>query len=390
METLIPNHTEIALLSALLVLFIIQITYYMALYGRVYRRNKKAAAHTNDAAEPLPPLSVIICARDELANLREFLPQILEQDYPEFEVIVINDKSSDDSGDYLQLLAEKYDNLYNSFMPESSRYISHKKMGITLGMKASKHDWLVFTEPNCRPAGKHWLRTLARNFTPDTDIVLGCYAYENGKRKLNRKISIDTLFNTMRMLGFALAGKPYTGCGRNMAYRKSLFKNSKGFSQYLNLQRGDDDLFINQVATAKNTRVETSPEAVMWLKTLDYEKPWKEDKLNYAVTSHFYKGNQKYVLGAETFSRLLFLFTAIGMLVYGSITLNPILIGTPIVLWLVRFLIQGMVFSKTAKSIGDQQKYRAMLPGEDFLQPLRSLRFKLLRLSRDKSEFMRR
>lgn len=162
---------------------------------------------------------------------------MLEQDYPQFEVIVINDGNTDESEDYLTILEEKYPHLYHSFVPDSSRYISRKKLAVTLGIKASKYEWLVFTNANCMPQSNQWLRLMARNFTSRTQVVLGYSGYERGKGWLHKRVAFDNLFTSMRYLGFALAGSPYMGIGRNLAYRKELFYQQKGFSAHLNLQR---------------------------------------------------------------------------------------------------------------------------------------------------------
>lgn len=388
MELFEFNDIELCLLGAVGLFFVIQIAYYLLIYNRINRSNKKEQKSEPDSG--YPPLSVVIYAKDELYNLREFLPHILAQDYPQFEVIVINDNPTDGSDDYLQLLEEKHSNLYHSFTPDSSRYISHKKLGLMLGIKASKYDWLVFTDANCKPASSNWLKCIADNFTPGTEIVLGCYGYEKGKRWLNKKISFDTLFSSMRMLGCALMGMPYAGSGRNMAYKKDLFFKCKGFSKHLNLQRGYDDLFINNIARKSNTKVETRPEAMMWMKALDYKKPWREDKLNYVITSGLYKGGQKYLLGAETFSRILFYLAIIACIVYGIIRLNYVIIGVGILMWGIRYFIQANVINKTAKSIGDKERYYLTLPIFDFLQPLQSWKFKFQCSIRGKNEFMRR
>ena len=189
------------------ILFFIQSCYQLGLYRNLYLHSKKEKKETDT-----PPLSVILVAKDAASDLRKNLPAILEQDYPEFEVIVIYEQSSDDNcEDVLKLLKEKYPHLHHSFIPDSARYISHKKLGITMGIKASHYDWLVFTEPNCRPESNQWLRNLARNFTPDTDIVLGYSNYEKTKGWFNRKITFDTLLNSMRYLGRAIGGHPYMG-----------------------------------------------------------------------------------------------------------------------------------------------------------------------------------
>ena len=176
------------------ILFFIQSYYHLGLYRKLYLHSKQEKAETET-----PPLSVILVAKDAASDLQKNLPAILEQDYPEFEVIVIYEQSSDDNcEDVLKLLQEKYPNLHHSFIPDSARYISHKKLGITMGIKASHHEWLVFTEPDCCPSSNQWLRKMARNFTQDTDIVLGYSNYEKTKGWFNRKIIFDTMLNSMR------------------------------------------------------------------------------------------------------------------------------------------------------------------------------------------------
>ena len=153
-------------------LFITQAVYYLGLYNKLYTHSRETA-YATDINTQNPPLSVIIVAKDATHELQENLPFILEQDYPEFEVIVIYDRPADDCDNTLKLLEDKYPNLYHTFIPDSARYISHKKLGITMGIKASRHEWLVFTEPDCRPQSNQWLKQMARNFTPATEIVLG-------------------------------------------------------------------------------------------------------------------------------------------------------------------------------------------------------------------------
>ena len=151
MEAFTFDTTEQILLAATGTLFIIQALYYLCLYNRIHLRSRAVKRGNVHFSQELPPVSVIICAREECENLRRNLKAVLEQDYPQFEVIVINDGNTDESEDYLTLLEEKYPHLYHSFVPDSSRYISRKKLAATLGVKASKYDWLVFTEANCCP-----------------------------------------------------------------------------------------------------------------------------------------------------------------------------------------------------------------------------------------------
>lgn len=390
MEAFTFNTAELILLSAAGVLLIVQLIYYLGLYNRIHTHNLAVGKDEVHFGRELPSLSVVICARNESENLRRNLPAILKQDYPDFEVIVINDGSTDESEDLLSELEEEYPNLYHSFTPDSARYISRKKLALTLGIKASKYDWLVFTEADCTPVSDKWLRRIARNFTPSTDIVLGYSGYERGKGWLHKRVSFDSLFTSLRYLGFALAGKPYMGIGRNLAYRKELFFKVKGFSTHLNMQRGEDDLFINQIANENNTRVETSPDSVIRMQPVERYKDWKEEKVSYMATARFYKGSQRWLLGLETATRLLFYVACLSGIVFGILSFHWLAAGLALLLWIVRYSAQAYVINKTANEMGDNRSYYFTLPVFDIIRPLQSLKFRLYRLYRRKGDFMRR
>lgn len=369
-------------------LFLTQAIYYLGLYNKIYTHTQKE--NNADVNLKHPPLSVIIVAKDAANELKENLPFILEQDYPEFEVIVIYDSTADDCDDVLKLLEDKYPNLYHTFIPDSARYISHKKLGITMGIKASRrHDWLVFTESNCHPQSKRWLRQMARNFTPSTEIVLGYSNYEKTSGWFNKKITFDTLLNSMRYLGMAISGHPYMGTGRNMAYRKSLYYKQKGFSSHLNLQRGEDDLFINETANEHNTRVETDPESLIRISIPKYKRIWREEKISYMATSRLFKGTARYLMGFETCSRLLFYITTVATITISTILHQWIIAGIALLLWTLRYVLQLVVFRKASTYLGER-KFYGLLPVFDILQPIWNLGFKLQRRIRRKDEFMRR
>lgn len=194
----------------------------------------------------------------------------------------------------------------------------------------------------------------------------------------------------MRYLGFALGGHPYMGIGRNLAYRKQLFYDQKGFSAHLNLRRGDDDLFVNQVAHGENTRVETDPEAIMRMQPIYRGKDWREEKIGYASTARQYKGLQRWLAGLETFSRLLFYAAWLSMTVMGILHFHWMVAGIGVLLFLLRFAVQAIVINTTAQSLNEKYRYRLTLPLFDLLQPLQSLWWKLCYLFRDKREFLRK
>ena len=184
--------------------------------------------------------------------------------------------------------------------------------------------------------------------------VLGYSGYERGKGWLHKRAAFDNLFTSMRYLGFALAGNPYMGIGRNLAYRKELFYQQKGFSAHLNLQRGDDDLFINHVATPENTRVETDANAIVRMQPLLRTKDWKEEKIGYASTARLYHGMQRWLAGFETLTRLAFHASWIAVMVIGILHFHWLAAGVAFLLFLFRFTMQAVIVNKTAHDLEEQ------------------------------------
>lgn len=389
MDLLLFTTNQFILIATFGLLFFIQLLYYIVLYNKIHRHNCAIKKSKVQFENNYPPISVIICAKNEPDNIRENLPSILEQDYPNFEVIIINSGSTDESKALLSAMEEKYPHLYHTFTPSSARYVSYKKLALTLGIKASKHDWLVFTEAACQAMSKNWLKLMARNFTPTTDIVLGYSNYKPSNKWFHKKVEFFNLLSAMRYLGYALIHWPYMGIGRNMAYRKELFFKKKGFSSYLNLQKGDDDLFINGIANRNNTRVETSSESIMCMCPVKYKSEWREERISYTVTSQFYRGIQKHMLGFETFSRLLFYGVFVSLLVISIHAQQWVLLGSTILIYLLRFIMQATIIHKTAKEF-NEKSYYFTLPIFDIAQPLWSLKFKLVHFFRKKNDFTRR
>ena len=202
------------------------------------------------------PVSVIICARNEADNLKKFLPSVLEQDYPSYEVIVVNDCSEDSSYDVLGELLIRYPHLKISSINKDPKFTHNKKFAQFIGIKAASNEILVFTDADCQPDSDKWLSLITSNFDEKTDITLGYGGYLKEKGLLNMYIRFDSMFIAMQYIGMALRGIPYMGVGRNLAYRRSLFFKNKGFGTHNHIISGDDDLFVNSVASKANTCVE--------------------------------------------------------------------------------------------------------------------------------------
>lgn len=368
------------------VLLIIELIYFLGQYSNVYRVSKKQLPIQSD--DNCPPISVIIVTKDSGDALRNNLPTILEQDYPYFEVIVVNDESVGEDEETLKLLEKSYPNLYHTFIPKSARYVSTEKLGISMGLKASKHQWIVVTDPYSRPASKNWLRSLSKHFSSDTEIVLGYSNYTSDNTSFGRHIILDNLFNSMRYLGRALGGHAYMGVGHNMAYRKDVYELHKGFSNQINLRRGEDDLFVNTVANSRNTQVALEPDSFITMPIPAFRRTWKEEKISYAVTGHFYKGNARFFNAMETWACALSHLGIIGGWITCFIEQQWIWMGIISLCFLIRLFVVTNVFNKTAKAMGENLRF--IIPLYDLFRPLYSLQAKLRYLSRTKADYIRK
>ncbi len=362
------SYVELSIFGLLLAVFFYQLYFYFRYLNGVLRlrRNTKNGKVHFQAEQP--PVSVIICAKDEAENLEKFLPLVLQQDYPEYEVIVINDGSTDDTEKILRDLCEQYPRLRTTFVPVGAKNVSTKKLGITLGVKASKYEFLLMTDADCIPENKDWIACMMRNFTRETDFVLGYGAYQQTKGFLNRLITFDTLFIALQYMGMAAARKPYMGVGRNLAYRKETFLAQKGFASTLHLSSGDDDLLVNKASNPWNTRIEVSPDSITWSEPNKTFRGWFYQKERHLSVSSYYKSASKFVLFFEPATRGLFYLTMILALVFGGL-ITQIATG---VLFLIRYLVQTIIINKSSRHFGGR-RYISSLPLLDILLPLINL-----------------
>ncbi len=293
------------LLGLFLTAFITQMGIYLFVFLKLpmYNRIKKSAIS--------PGISVIICAKNEEYNLEQFLPHVLQQDYPEFEVVVVNDSSTDDTEQILMQLAAQFDQLRYTSIPVDDKLKRGKKLALTIGLKAAKYDHILLSDADCYPVSDHWLQRMASNFSEDHKIVLGYGGYERSKGLLNTLIRYETTFTAIQYLSYAIKGNPYMGVGRNLAYEKALFFDNKGFAGHYHLLSGDDDLFVNQNATGLNCAVEFSPEShTLSLPETTFRAWIKQKKRHLSAGSH-YKPGSRIRLAGEWISRIILYTTLI-------------------------------------------------------------------------------
>ncbi len=251
-------------------------------------------------------VSIVICAKNEYSNLKKNLPQILDQNYPDFEVIVVNDASDDYTHELLGDLDREYPHLKIVNIRENLNFFSGKKFALSIGIKSAKNDLLLLTDADCYPNSKNWISKMTEAFsTKKVEIVLGYSPYETKKGFLNALIRFDTIQVAMQYFSFALKRKPYMGVGRNLAYRKSLFIKNGGFISHYKLMSGDDDLFINRVATKTNTRVQLHPDSFTVSEPESRYEKWINQKRRHLSTAKYYKSKFKFVLGKYAISQLL-------------------------------------------------------------------------------------
>lgn len=267
------------------------------------------------------PVSVVICARNEFENLKKNLPSILNQNYPYFEVVVVNDRSWDDSRFFLEDMAGRHARLKVVHVPENDKFWSGKKFALTLGIKAASYDNLLFTDADCRPSSQDWISEMMSGYSnADKKIVLGYGGYEKRPGLLNLIIRFETLQTGWLYLTSAIAGMPFMAVGRNLSYTRDLFFQAKGFSTHMHIPSGDDDLFVNQTATHRNTSVVINPRAITVSTPKSSWSDYIYQRRRHFTTSAHYHLTSKVYLAIYQLSRMLvFLISAISLAgsVYG-------------------------------------------------------------------------
>lgn len=334
----------ILLFYALIFFFGVQLLYFILFYFRVlFHKEIIGGGHAHQ------PITVIVCARSEAKNLMELVPLLVSQDYPEYEVLVVNDRSWDDTKDILEALKIKYPQIKLIHIEENDRHhFSGKKMAVTLGIKGASYEHLLFTDADCRPQSNQWLKHMSVGFANGKIIVLGYSPYQRKKGFINRLIRFDTYAIAMNYIGMAKAGMPYMGVGRNMAYTKTQHFAKGGFRSHYHIASGDDDIFVNQNADKTNTSVILHPESHMTsIPKTNYEE-WKRQKVRHMSTSVMYRSRHKILLGFYSFSLLAFY-----VLIPLTILLNKTLLISLTFLG-VRTLFQMITFRGSSKWLGNK------------------------------------
>ncbi|MEC7813795.1 MAG: glycosyltransferase [Bacteroidota bacterium] len=318
------------LLSIVVMCFLAQLFFMLFFYLRV------SIHKNNQDKKTLEKTSLIICARNEKENLEQHLESFLKQDYNDFELIVVNDRSWDNSIEFLNNMALKYPKLKVVDIPDNQTDHFGKKFALTLAIKAAKYPQLLLTDADCRPIADKWIHKMINSFDESTDVILGASTYEKRKGILNKLIRFDTAMIAINYLSFAKAGIPYMGVGRNLAYKKKSYELAKGFKSHYYLASGDDDLLVNQIANKNNTKIVLDEESITISKPKENWKAWIFQKNRHHTTNVHYKFIHKVILLIQYVTNTLFYFGIITLLFLQEFVFEAsILFGTKFLLSLI-------------------------------------------------------
>jgi glycosyltransferase involved in cell wall biosynthesis len=292
-----------------------------------------------------PNVSIIIAARNEYKNLEKNLKSILEQDYPNFEVIVVNDCSWDESQKLLEYYQEVYPHLKISQLKEQEKYPTGKKFALTIGIKAAQFENMLFTDADCKPASNQWLSLMASKFENNKQLVLGFSPYIAQKGFVNLLARFESAITGMFYFSAAINKNTFMGVGRNLAYTRELFFKQKGFASHQHILSGDDDLFVNRSANASNVAIQLNPDSFVYTESKKTFSEWTRQKSRHNSTGKFYKPIHKLLLGGFYASNLFFYISIIALLV-NDINFWKILLGVYLFKLISQSVVYFMVFKK--------------------------------------------
>jgi len=303
------------MLTLILYFFIAVVAIQLFYYLIVFAKFSFAKAQQINAQNI--PISVIVCAKNEEENVIKYIPILADQNYSNYEIVLIDDASSDETLEIFEEFEKTYSNIKLVKVKNNEAFWGNKKYALTLGIKAATKDHLLFTDADCYPTSKDWITAMSSQFTSEKTIVLGYSGYEKiANSLLNKIIRFETLLTAIQYFSWAKIGKPYMGVGRNLAYKKEEFFNVNGFIDHIQIRSGDDDLFINQAANSDNTTICYNPESFTYSAPKNTFKEWFNQKRRHVATAVHYKAFDQIQLGLFFFSQLLFFILPIPLLAF--------------------------------------------------------------------------
>ena len=331
------------LFIAFLGFFVIQFLYQSLVFSRFsFVKPKKETPKS-------VPVSVIVWAKNEYENLVTQLPVLVSQNYPNYELVLIDDASNDETLDLFEEYEKQYSFVKLVKVKNNEAFWGNKKFALTLGIKAAKNEYLLFTDADCSVKSENWILEMTSHFSLKKTIVLGYGAYDKIKGSvLNKIIRFDGVFTAIQYLSWAKIGKPYMGIGRNMAYKKSEFFNVNGFINHIKVRSGEDDLFINEAANKANTTICYSPDSFTYCEPKTTFKDWMNQKRKETSTKKFYKDFDKIQLNLYFISQICCLILGVILL---SFQYNLIIVSSVLGF---RYVFNWIVFGYGAAKLKEK------------------------------------
>jgi len=327
---------------------LVQLLYYYGLFSFFAfpkRRKKKVLQQV--------PVSVVMVVKDAASVLMKTLPRYLSQQYPEFQVVIVDDNSNDETRLLVKEFQLQYKNLKLVDLESAKTTIRGRKFALSVGIRCADYDHLVFTDAECVPSSTHWLEKMASHFDGQRKIVIGYCTYEKRNNPFNRLLHFDTLQNAIQFFSLARVNSTYRGDGRNLAYTKDLFTAQRGFASHNHIAYGEEDIFISKASSKRNTAIETSPDSFTILQRAANRHYWKDHKEGLYFTRKFNTMRNRILLSTYDLSTLLF-YPMAALAILFTIN-NIVFLWVAIGIIAIRIISQYVVFGCAASKLNEKQ-----------------------------------
>lgn len=345
---MLEEKLSLVIVIALGIITLVQLSYYYGLYARFsFSRKKKSIAMQQ------VPVSVIVVVKDAAGALLKFLPRILGQQYSQFQLVVVNDHSHDDT----ELLVKEYQNQYDNIklvnLDSAVSTIRGNKFALSMGIRCASYEHIVITDAECCPASAHWLERMAENFVSQTKIVIGYSSFEKKRNPFNRMLHYDNLMNAMQYFSYAQAHTAYRADLRNVAFTRGLFYAQKGFASHNHISCGEEDIFISRSSNRTNTSIEYSPDSFTQLQRTPTHNAWKRHKMGLYYTLKYNSLKNRFLLKSYAWVNILF-YVLLVIAILATMK-NTMFLSIVLGIAIVRIVSQYLVFGFAAKKLNEKQ-----------------------------------
>jgi len=282
--------------------------------------------------------SIVVVFKNELENLRVLIPKLLEQDHPNFEIILCDDHSTDDSYSYAESLDHDLIRLSKATVD-----LPGKKSALKEAIQLASGENILLTDADCYPSSRLWVSSMTSQLV-DHKIVLGYSPHLKAPGWLNRFVRFETFMTALQYFTYALSGIPYMGVGRNLLYKRSLFLGSDAIDKSSHLVSGDDDIFINAESNMDNTNINLNPKSFVYTYPPDSFSTFLRQKRRHVSTATAYQWKHKFLLAGSALSHIMIYVLLITNLLYGSVV-------TAISVFVVIMLIKWIIAHRAMKNL---------------------------------------